>query len=215
MKKRAVIFSGGTIEKRVVLEQSKPDDFIIGVDKGIEFLDANGIEPHYLVGDFDSICPDLLDKYKRQSKIPIRAFDPVKDASDTEIAVRLAMELGCEELILFGATGTRIDHMWANIQVLMIPFEKNIEAKIIDGVNRISLIRSGIKLAKSEAYGMYFSVFSLGGAVTGLTIAGAKYPLRNHTLQPFDSLSVSNQFVEDEVTIKYQSGTLILMESRE
>ncbi len=215
MTKRAVIISGGTIDKQVVLEQLESEDFIIGVDKGIEFLDANGMEPDYLVGDFDSIDLSVLHKYKRESKIPIREFNPVKDASDTEIAVRLAMELGFEELILFGATGTRIDHVWANIQVLKIPFEKNIEAQIIDGVNRIRLARSGMKLVKSRAYGTYFSVFSLGGAVTGLTIEGAKYPLKNHTLQPFDSLSVSNKFAEEEVTIEYQSGTLILMESRE
>lgn len=215
MRKRAVIISGGTIEKRVVFEQLKPEDFIIGVDKGIEFLDVNGIEPHYLVGDFDSIDLSLLDKYKRESKIPIREFNPVKDASDTEIAVRLAMELGFEEMILLGATGTRIDHMWANIQVMWIPFEKHIEAQIIDGTNRIRLVRSGFKLKRTEGYGPYFSVFSLGTPVIGLTIEGAKYCLRNHTLQPFDSLSVSNQFAEEEVTIEYQSGTLILMESRE
>ena len=43
-------------------------------------------------------------------------------------------------------------------------------------------------------------MFPLGEEVFGFSIKGAKYPLTNHTLIPYDSLCVSNQFQEDEVT---------------
>ena len=49
------------------------------------------------------------------------------------------------------------------------------------------------RLLKTEAYGPYFSVFPLGQEVFGFNIEGAKYPLREHTLTPYDSLCVSNQ----------------------
>lgn len=215
MKKRAVIVSGGTLEIEVVQEQIQPGDFIIGVDRGVEFLDTHSIEVDYIVGDFDSVNPEVIQKYKERNTIPIREFNPVKDASDTEIAVRLAMELGYEELIILGATGTRVDHMWANIQVLAIPFAKDVKAEIIDGVNRIQLVKSPVILNRTAAYGPYFSVFSLGGAVEDLTILGAKYSLSNHRLLPYDSLSVSNQFVEETLEITYAQGILILMESKE
>lgn len=215
MNKRVIIVSGGTLDIEVVREQMRTDDFIIGVDRGVEFLEQYDIRPNYVVGDFDSVSEEVIRKYRNQRKIPVREYNPVKDASDTEIAVRLAMELGFQELIILGATGSRLDHMWANVQVLAIPFEKGIKASIIDGVNRIRLIESNILMKKEEAFGQYFSVFSLGGMVEGLSISGSKYPLNNHELLPYDSLSVSNEFKDDILKITYKSGILIFMESKE
>lgn len=215
MKRRAVVVSGGTLDYDVVIGQLLPHDFIIGVDKGVEFLDASGMIPDYIVGDFDSVDLEILEKYKAKKAIPIREFNPVKDASDTEIAVRLGIELGYEQLLILGATGSRLDHVWANIQVLAIPFATKVEAAIIDGVNRIRLIPKQMIMEKKEAYGPYFSVFPLGGSVEGLTIKGAKYPLERHKLEPYDSLSVSNQFLDETLSITYDSGLLIFMESKE
>ena len=54
-----------------------------------------------------------------------------------------------------------------------------------------------------------------GEEVYGFSIKGAKYPLDNHTLIPYDSLCVSNQFQEDEVTISFMKGIVILMETKD
>ena len=51
--------------------------------------------------------------------------------------------------------------------------------------------------------------------VDELSIKGAKYPLQNHFLKPSDSLCVSNEFEEDEVTISFVYGKVILMETRD
>ena len=62
-----------------------------------------------IVGDFDSVDQTIATYYRDETDVPIREFNPVKDASDTEIAIRLAMTLGCKEMIILGATGGRID----------------------------------------------------------------------------------------------------------
>ncbi len=215
MKTRAIIVSGGMLEPEFVLDELSKGGFVIGVDRGLEFLHRHQVEVDYIVGDFDSVSPEVIAQYKQLKNIPIREFNPIKDASDTEIAVRLAIELGYQEITILGATGSRIDHMWANVQVLAIPYELGVQAEIVDSLNRIRLIHHSFLADISQLYGTYFSVFSLGGAVDGLTISGAKYPLENHTLLPYDSLSVSNQCVDKQLMIIYESGTLILMESKE
>ena len=48
-----------------------------------------------------------------------------------------------------------------------------------------------------------------------MSIEGAKYPLHDHQLTPYDSLCVSNQFAEEEVKITFGSGIVILMETRD
>lgn len=213
--KRAIIVSGGTLALEVVENQITQGGYVIGVDRGIEFLDKHGMKLDYLVGDFDSVSKEVITKYKDEGMLPIREYNPVKDASDTEIAVHLAIELGYKEIVILGATGSRMDHVWANIQVLTIPFKSGVTAQIIDECNRIQLIDKNYELKKKESYGNYFSVFALGGPVDGLTITGAKYPLSHYRLEPYDSLSVSNQLEEEVVRISYISGMVILMESRE
>ena len=218
MSKKIVIVSGGELEEAFVLSELETLDsqFIIGVDKGMEFLYHHKILPSYIVGDFDSVDQKIGDYYRNETKVPIREFNPVKDASDTEIAIRLAMTLGAKEILILGATGGRIDHLWANVQSLAIPFKAGIDAVIMDTQNKIRLIGGGeTHLKKGETYGPYFSVFPLGEEVYGFSIKGAKYPLDNHTLIPYDSLCVSNQFQEDEVTISFMNGIVILMETKD
>lgn len=217
MNKKIVIISGGELEEEFVLSilEKEENQYVIGVDKGMEFLYSHQILPNYIVGDFDSVKKEIGDYYRNETDVPIREFNPVKDASDTEHAIRLAMMLGCEEMLLLGATGGRIDHLWANVQSLYIPFRAGIDAKIIDRQNRIRLIGEETVLRKDEAYGTYFSVFPLGQEIFEFNITGAKYPLHNHTLTPYDSLCVSNQIEDEEAVISFLSGVVILMETKD
>ena len=217
MNKIGIIISGGAIEAPFTLEFLKnvSADICIAVDRGLEFMYKYDLNPTHIVGDFDSIAPEVIAYYKKETQIPIREFNPVKDASDTEIAIRLAINLGVKELWILGGTGTRLDHVMANIQSLKIAANAGIKAYLVDAHNRISLLEEAAVLDKANAFGKYFSLFSLGGSVCGLTVRGAKYPLENHRLEPYDSLSVSNQFAEDQVTIEFQTGTIILMETRD
>lgn len=220
MSKRSVIISGGELDEKLALSvlKEKRERCVVGVDRGMEFLYAHHIMPDYIVGDFDSVRREVRDYYKNETQVPVREYNPVKDASDTEIAIRLAMTLGCKELIILGATGGRIDHLWANVQSLMIPFQAGIDAKILDCQNMITIIGKGeTRLRRGEAFGTFFSVFPLGEEVHGFSISGAKYPLRNHRLTFCNSLCVSNQIAEDsrEVVISFPAGHVILMQTRD
>ena len=53
----------------------------------------NEIKPDYIVGDFDSVPRKLVEYYREELDVPVREFNPVKDASDTEIALRLCLGL--------------------------------------------------------------------------------------------------------------------------
>ena len=217
MSKRTVIVSGGMLEKDFALPIIKSEDteFVIGVDRGLKFLYDNEVKPDYIVGDFDSVPKGLVEYYREEADVPIREFNPVKDASDTEIALRLCLGLNRKEIWILGGTGNRIDHLWANIQCLQIALEAGADARILDSHNQIRLLDKGITLKREEAFGKYFSLFPMELPVDALTITGAKYPLKNHFLKPDDSLCVSNEFELDEVKISFSFGKVILMETRD
>lgn len=217
MSKRTVIVSGGMLEEEfaVSLLKDAETEFIIGVDRGLVFLYEHEILPNYIVGDFDSAPPEIIAYYKEETKVPVREFNPVKDASDTEIALRLCLDLRRQNILILGATGTRLDHMWANVQILKMALDAGADARIVDSHNQIRLLNEGITVKKEEVFGPYFSVFPLGGLVEDFSIAGAKYPLTHHMLMPYDSLCVSNEIVEDEVKITFPYGVVVLMETRD
>ena len=217
MSRRTVIVSGGMLEEEFVLPILKSEDteFIIGVDKGLVFLHEHDIKPDYIVGDFDSVPRKLVNYYREEVDVPIREFNPVKDASDTEIALRLCLDLRRKEIWILGGTGNRIDHLWANVQCLQIALASGADARILDSHNRIRLLDKSIVLKREDAFGPYFSLFPLELPVDDFSISGAKYPLKNHFLKPSDSLCVSNEFQEDEVKISFAYGRVILMETRD
>ena len=217
MNKKIVIISGGELEEEFVLSilEKEENQYVIGVDKGMEFLYSHQILPNYIVGDFDSVKKEIGDYYRNETDVPIREFNPVKDASDTEIALRLCLGLNRKKIVILGATGNRIDHLWANVQCLQIALEAGADACIMDAHNKIRLLDKTVTLKKEEAFGPYFSLFPLEQPVDAFNITGAKYPLTNHFLKPSDSLCVSNEFVEDEVEISFVYGKVILMETRD
>lgn len=214
---KTVIISGGALNEEFVGNVLKANEgaYIIGVDKGLEYLYKHNVEPNYIVGDFDSIDNEIIDYYRNKTNIPIREYNPIKDATDTEIALRLAITLGSTEIIILGATGGRIDHLWANVQCLSIAAKANVLAYILDERNKIMVIDKPWKLKKEEAYGKYVSFFALDGEVFEFSIKGVKWPLAHHTLKPYDSLTVSNQYRNDIVEIDFLSGTVAIMETRD
>lgn len=217
MNKTGVIISGGSINDAFAVEMINEiqPEYVIGVDSGLEFLYRNQIVPTHIVGDFDSVNPAIIAHYKEQSSVPIQEFNPMKDATDTEIAMRLAVELGVKKLWILGATGTRLDHVMANIQILRIALDQGIEAYIVDECNRISLWDKEICLRRQESFGTYFSLLPFGDVVQNVSIEGAKYPLSDYRMTNHESRCVSNEFQEEEVRISFSDGIVILMETRD
>lgn len=70
--------------------------------------------PTHIVGDFDSAGETEYEYFQKNTDVPIKRLNPVKDYTDTDVALRLALELGAEEITILGGTGARIDHTAAN-----------------------------------------------------------------------------------------------------
>lgn len=217
MNKRGIIVSGGLIEDAFALQTIRDicPDCLIGVDGGLNFLYRSQVIPTHIVGDFDSVEPSVIAYYREHTEIPIQTFKPEKDATDTELAVRLAIELGVTKLWILGATGTRLDHVMSNIQILKIAVDHGIEAYILDKCNRISLWKKEVRLVKEQSFGTYFSLFPFDGVVDDVSIEGAKYPLSHYRLSNDESRCVSNEMKEQEVKITFPKGIIILMETRD
>ena len=116
---KVIIFGGAPIrEYGFCGEYLKDADAIICCDAGMAHAKALGIDPDYIVGDFDSAASDVLEHYKAKN-IPIRQFPARKDETDMELGIFLALELGATDVVLFGGIGDRFDHTLANAHYLL------------------------------------------------------------------------------------------------
>ena len=118
--------------------------------------------PTYILGDFDSLSPKILNYYKENHVAPIREFNPMKDNTDTDIAFQQAIVLGSSEITILGATGGRLDHFLSIVQNLKTAWEKKIPAYIVDSRNLITIpVETSFEIRKEEQFGKYVSFFPL------------------------------------------------------
>lgn len=218
--KHFIVVSGGNIDDdfacRVIEEQQREKSvWMIAADRGMDFFYRNRIQPDVIIGDFDSAERESLAYFREQGRTQIRELCPIKDDTDTESAIRYALEQGAEQITLLGATGSRLDHVLGNVELLGIGLKAGVPITIMDEKNRIRMIDKGITIKKSEQYGTYVSLLPYTERVEHLTLCGVKYPLADATLTGFCSLGVSNEIVEEEAEITFDGGILLVVESRD
>lgn len=218
-KRYCVIVSGGNTEIDFLSDYLAQYTFsyIIAVDKGLEAIHRLSLSPTHLVGDFDSVDRAILDLYRGRADITEEVLVPEKDDTDTEHAVCMALSLPVDAICMVGCTGTRMDHTFGNVHVLMRAFERGVDAWIVDRHNVIRLISGHFVVKKKEQFGQYISLFPFSGKVTGITLFGFKYPLSDASLSPADcySLCVSNELLEEQGVIEIKEGVMVYFETRD
>ncbi len=212
-----IIISGGYIDDIFALEWLKENtyDCMIAADSGMNFLYRNGVVPDVIAGDFDSVDDDSLDEFSSLPNVEMLRLNPIKDDTDTEFVIREAIRRGAAQITLLGATGTRLDHVLANIYLLGIGLEEGVSIELIDANNRIRMIEDVLEISKAEQFGEYVSILPVRGDARGVTLEGMKYALRNADVSCFSSLGVSNEIVAETAKISVKQGTLLVIESRD
>ena len=84
---------------------------VIAADQGLRHLEAAGIAPDLIVGDFDSL--GTVPQGANVIRHPVE-----KDDTDMMLAVKTGLERGCRTFVLYGGLGGRLDHTYANFQTL-------------------------------------------------------------------------------------------------
>lgn len=210
---KAVIVCNGSIRDFSYLKRYfEGAGLVICADGGAKHLRAFEIKPDILLGDFDSISEEDYSFFK-ECGTEIVTFPSEKDMTDTEIAVELAMNRGCNAITLIGGIGTRLDHSFANVFLLKKMLDNNIKGSVVDEYNEITLINDRIKLEKEK--NIKVSLLPLTGTVTGVTTKGLYFPLKEATIEMGSSWGVSNEFSEDIAEVIISDGLMLVIKSRD
>ena len=188
-------------------------ELVIAADGGAGSLDWLGRTPDRLVGDLDSVDPQLAERLAAGgTRIDRHPVD--KEASDTELAVAEAHRAGATEVVLLGAMGgSRLDHELANLLVLADPALAGRDIRAVRGGTEVRALHAGHRLVLSGSSGDLVTLLPIGGDAAGITTEGLRWQLDEATLRMGRSRGLSNEVVGTPASVRITDGTLLVVET--
>lgn len=173
---------------------------IVCCDGAVKALIDFGLEPFAIVGDCDSVSPEIETKYAN------RIFRTEEhETNDLTKSVKWCHEHGYSGIVILGATGKREDHTIGNISLL---------TEYIRFTEVIMVTDTGILYPVTESRifysfpGQCVSVFSINNE-TEITSSGLKYPLFARKLRNWWEATL-NEAVSDTFCLNFKGGPLIV-----
>lgn len=207
--KRVVIISNGEVKNREFFKKLiKKSDYIIAVNGGSKHAKNFGLIPDLIIGDLDSISKEDYVYFQSKGSTFLR-YDPIKNKTDVHLAIEHVIKSEFKEILLICVFGDRIDHIIANIFLLLKVVEAGIKIKIIDEFNEIILIQNFGKIKGN--IGDTVSLIPLTETVTGIQLTGLKYIPKDGTLKMNDTLGISNILTKKVATIQINNGKLLVI----
>ena len=218
-----IVVIGGPLEEGAIrrwlhqqLQQKDNQKFhFIGVDGGCLKLMEEELPIDLAIGDFDSISVEDKEILKNYASKMIE-FPSEKDFTDFEEALMWVAKVYPQQKIhVLGAFGGRVDHA---ISCLWIMFRPELQVLIPylsleDEWNHISFLTPGDYVIHKLEHTKYLSFISTG-SVKQLTLKQVKYPL-NHQDYDFPIALISNEFIDEQMEISFESGGIIVGQTRD
>lgn len=230
MRKGIIVGAG---EFASLMTRIGEDDVVIAADGGLLYLLNAGIVPQVFVGDEDSLFENKEELIRLLNEVTGESINPEdisigreflerlgiaecvilpseKDDTDMALAISYALNRECTELEIYGGLGGRMDHSFANIQLISALSDEGVRAVMYGRSSLMTVLKNRGMAFPKEAAG-YISVFSLEEESRGVTIRGLKYELTDAVLSKSRPMGVSNEFTGSESYISVRDGKLLII----
>lgn len=196
-----VLANGAFPQREKLLDMLDSAERIVCCDGAVNSLVASGREPSVIIGDLDSVKPEIKLRYKERL---VQVFD--QDTNDLTKAIEWCVNQNISEVVILGAAGKREDHAIGNIS-LLAQYAKVISVKLFTDYGVFVPINESTTF--SSFRGQQVSVFSLD---TNLKISsiGLKYPLNEYKLTSW-WMGTLNESEGDKFTLSFgEPGDIIV-----
>lgn len=181
------------------------EDTVLCADGGANYAYEMGLIPQYIIGDMDSIKPEVKEHYNLH-KVQFRKYPRRKDFTDTQLTLSLVEELGADEVLFMGTLGKRLDHTLSNLYcgIGLALMGKKIRHYAPDCI--VYLTAHTLTITGNK--GDLVSVLPLSERAQGVSEKGFEYLLDNVVLEKKNPYAVSNLLVEAQGEISVADGVL-------
>lgn len=200
----AIVLAGGDIVDPDVLEDLPHDGFNVAADSGLDQALALGLEVDLIVGDLDSVSADALSAYR---ETPVELHPTDKDHTDLELALRAAIRMGVDRIIIVGGSGGRLDHFLANALLVSSADFSEVDVEWLTGQARLHVVHGTSRLHCSP--GQHISLLAVHGPARRVRTEGLRWELDDEDLLPGATRGVSNIVEQPVATVSVGNGTLL------
>ena len=207
----ALIVIGGDRPDPRALQHITPKTVVICADSGLDHALSLGLTPDIFLGDMDSVSSTGL-RNSQQATWKVITYDPLKDQTDTELALQYASSQGYENITLLWGSGDRIDHVLGVLAALShqsLSSVQNLVAWI--GTDRVEVMHGPRSYDDKVTTGSTVSLMPLGTSVDGVTTHGLKWNLHHEVLTSQSARGVSNIAQEATISVTIETGVLAIV----
>ncbi len=204
-----VIVLGGDSPKSVLTQQAiKEAGLCLAADSGALYAIEAGRMPDVVLGDMDSLAPEVLAKCQKSGSEILR-YPVAKDWPDGFLALKEAKKRGFESLDVVALFGNRIDFVLANI-LMLVPLA--LEGKKIrllgEGWQAFYCINEFVICGDP---GDVVSLLALTPKVGEVCLSGFEYSLEDYDLSMYEPRALSNVLREPQGFIRHSGGCLLVV----
>lgn len=203
---KCIILANGKPPAKSILAylRKKGYSILICADGGANAARKINVLPKYIIGDFDSIEKATLKYYSGKS-----VFIRIKRQNDTDVekCIKFAIKKGLDDIVLIGVTGSRLDHTFCNLGIVL-KFYQLANIRLIAEDSLLAAFSGDIKL--NTCSGEIISLYGFNSK-TKITSNGLYYPLRNISLPFGIRESTSNQAITNLVKLRISGGVIFIM----
>jgi len=198
---KTVILANGTFPTHPVpLARLRDAELIVCCDGAAEKLVAQGFEPGIIIGDLDSVTPELKERYRN-----ILVQDSDQETNDLTKAVNWCIAAGIREVAILGATGIREDHTLGNIS-LLADYSSMIDAVMLTDTGSFRVYDRSVTIDSHPC--QQVSLFSIDPAIT-VTSTGLRYPLDNLRLHSWWRGTL-NEAAAERFSLDFKGGQVLV-----
>ena len=201
MPQPVVILAAGIFPQHPYAKKALLDaNTVVCCDGAAEKLLTLDVEPHYIVGDLDSVSEETKKRFSDRLH-----YVESQETNDLTKAVNFCVEQGVSRVTILGATGLREDHTLANIS-LLADYADMLEVLLITDYGVFTAIK---KTTVFDSFpGQQVSIFSLTPQ-TRITLNGLKYPLHEAMLDSWWKGTL-NESLGASFSLTFNEGRLII-----
>jgi len=207
-KKALVILDGERPSEITLKKYWEMADFRICADGAAGICVDHNLAPDLILGDFDSITPDIKTFFSSCQFIHI----PDQETTDGEKAIQYCRDNDFEEILILGALGKRSDHGLYNLGLLK-KF-KSCKQKIVLYSEEEEVFLIGEEHVFEEIPGTRISMMPIFGPVINVTTCGFLYPINSRDLELGVFSSISNEIKDRPASVSFSSGELLILKER-
>ena len=204
-----ILADGDWKESDTIRAQAASADHVIAADGGYVRALECGWPVDEVVGDLDSVPPELRQRLLAGDGPVVHSFPADKDWTDLELAIERALDRGPAEIAIHGALGGRIDHTLANLQLLERGLNRGVPIVLRSGCESVRLTGGLLELDEA-AVGDRVSLIPQSRDVL-VSADGLRFGLVRERLERAASRGVSNLVSATPVRVHVHEGQLFVI----